>query len=103
MATALSADDKKWRAKDDARTLAEATVIGKDPERLDAAKVAATEMADEQAEQAKAMRGVAGRKGRGAKKDTGTRGKGRSGDVGGDSGGRSTAQPASDYTVFNRV
>lgn len=103
MATALSADDKKWRAKDDARTLAEATVIGKDPERMEAAKAAAQVMADEQAEQAKAMRGVAARKGGGGKKDTGARGKGRKGDVGDDSGGRSTARPEPGYTVFNKV
>lgn len=58
----ISADEKKWRAQDDARMLAEAEQIKQDQTRLDAARQAAKEMADEETERAKAMRKVAGRK-----------------------------------------
>ena len=63
MAPQLSAQDKRWRAEEDARTLAETRVIVKDRERLTAAREAAQRMADEQAEKAKAMRTVANSKG----------------------------------------
>lgn len=63
MAPQLSAQDKRWRAEEDARTLAETRVIVKDAERLTAAREAATRMAAEQTEKAKAMRTVANSKG----------------------------------------
>lgn len=56
---ALTAEDKKWRAENDARVLAEAKVIASDTERLAAARTAAQEMADQQAKEASAMRSVA--------------------------------------------
>ena len=55
----LSEDDKKWKAKSDARSLAEAEVISKDPERLKAAVQAAKELAGEQREEADSMESVA--------------------------------------------
>lgn len=59
----LTAEDKKWRAEDDARTLAQSEVVKSDPERLNAAKEAAKKMAEEDMEKAKAMSHVAGIKG----------------------------------------
>ena len=56
----MSADEKKWRADNDARTLAEAEVIQKDKARLKAAKAAAKSMADEKRREATAMTNVAG-------------------------------------------
>lgn len=53
--------DEQWRAEDDARTLAEAKKIQKDAGRLTRAQQAAKAMADEKAEDAAAMRQVAGR------------------------------------------
>lgn len=52
----------EWRAQEDAFTLAEAKKIQKDPGRLTRAQQAAKKMADERAEDAAAMRQVAGRK-----------------------------------------
>lgn len=43
MARAVSADEKRWRAESDMRTLAEAEEIRKDPKRLAAAKAMAKE------------------------------------------------------------
>ena len=63
MPVALSADEKRWQAEHDARTLAEAEQIKQDEKRLADAQTAAKRMADEEAEKAKAMRKVAGRKG----------------------------------------
>lgn len=54
--------DRDWRAKDDARTLAEAEVIKQDKDRLIAAQDAAKRMAEEKNEEARAMKKVAGRK-----------------------------------------
>ena len=54
----LSAEDKKWQAESDARTLAEADVISQDEKRIKAAKKAAETMSKEQMEQAKAMKKV---------------------------------------------
>jgi len=61
MAIPISADERKWRAQDDARTLAQANVIKQDQQRLAAAKAEARRMAEEQAKEAAAMRGVAGK------------------------------------------
>ncbi len=58
----ISADEKRWRAEEDARVLAEAEKIKTDQPRLDAAQTAAKRMAEEEAERAKAMRKVAGSK-----------------------------------------
>lgn len=52
----------EWRAQEDAFTLAEAKKIQKDQGRLTRAQQAAKKMADERAEDAHAMRQVAGRK-----------------------------------------
>lgn len=46
-------DDKKWRAESDARTIAEAAAIKKDPKRWKAAKTAAKGLAKQQEDQAK--------------------------------------------------
>ena len=55
----LTAQDKKWRAESDARTLAESQVIMQDPSRLTAAAKQAQIMAAQQAKEAKAMAKVA--------------------------------------------
>ena len=55
----LSADEKRWRAEEDARTLAEARVIADDPGRLVGAKRAALRMAEEEKDRASAMNSVA--------------------------------------------
>ena len=55
----LSADEKRWRAESDARTLAEANVITGDSTRLKAARAAAKRMAAEQMKYASAMQKVA--------------------------------------------
>ncbi len=62
MSVPISADEKRWRAESDARTLAEAERIKNDRPRLDSAQAAAKRMAEEEAEAAKAMRKVAGSK-----------------------------------------
>ncbi len=61
----MSKDELKWRAQDDARTLAEAEAIKADPERLKRAQDAAKGMADEAQVKAKAMTSIAGGKVRG--------------------------------------
>jgi len=55
----MIAQDLKWQAESDARSLSESELISKDPKRLKAAKKAAKEMADKQAEEAKAMKKIA--------------------------------------------
>jgi len=62
MSIVMSVDEKRWQAENDARTLAEAKVIVKDSERLNAAKVEAKRMADEKQKEVSAMRSVAGSK-----------------------------------------
>jgi hypothetical protein len=61
MATApkLSAQEKKWQAQDDARTLAMAEAIKNDTARMRAAKREAKKMAEEQEQQAMAMKTIA--------------------------------------------
>ena len=55
----MTAEDKRWQAQDDARTLASANVIREDPDRMSAAQTMAKEMAEEDREKAKAMGKVA--------------------------------------------
>lgn len=63
MNTPISADEKRWRAENDAYTLAEAQTISKDPIRMKAATEAAARMAEEQRKKANAMSSVAKKKG----------------------------------------
>jgi hypothetical protein len=51
--------EAEWRAKDDARMLAEAQVILKDPKRLKAAAKAAEGMAKDKEIEARAMKKIA--------------------------------------------
>ena len=51
--------EREWRAKEDARTLADAKAIMTDKARLKAAAKAAKEIAEYRMEEAKAMRSVA--------------------------------------------
>ena len=69
----LTAEDKKWRAERDARTLIEASIVEADPTRK---KLAAGEMkkiAEETKEKAKAIGKAATRVGRSLKKGKTTR------------------------------
>jgi membrane protein involved in colicin uptake len=59
----MSAEEKRWRAEEDARTLAEAEVIKKDSARLKAAQQAAAKMAKEAADRAAGMSKIASKKG----------------------------------------
>ncbi len=56
---AMTADDKRWEAESDARTLSEAKIINDDEKRLSAATTAADRLAEEKREQAEAMEKVA--------------------------------------------
>lgn len=56
----IANDEAQWQAESDARSLAEAEVIGKDGKRLKAAKKAAKKMAEDQLNNAEAMKDVAG-------------------------------------------
>lgn len=55
----MTAEDKKWQAEYDARTLAEAEAIKQDETRLNAAKEAAKTMVDEKQAEAEGMAKVA--------------------------------------------
>ncbi len=55
----LTAREKRWRAEDDARTLANAQVIQEDPQRHVLAKRAAQRIAKQEKESADAMQNVA--------------------------------------------
>jgi hypothetical protein len=55
----MSAEDKRWEAESDARTMAEATAIRSDPKRFAAAASAAREMGEKKMVEAKAMMGLA--------------------------------------------
>lgn len=57
--TPITADEKRWRAEDDAYTLATANQIRSDPDRLNAAQEAAKRMAEEERDKANAMGKVA--------------------------------------------
>lgn len=97
MAMAESADDRRWRAESDARTMAEAEQIKHDPPRLDAARTAAKRMADEEAERVKGLRKVAGSKGKGTDKQTTGSSDSSKKKISGSSG--NTAK----HNVFNRI
>ena len=56
---ATTAEEKKWQAENDARTLADAEVIKKDGVRLGEAAKAAKTMAEEQQEKATALARIA--------------------------------------------
>lgn len=58
----LTAEQKRWEAESDARTLAEAEVIKQAPGRVRAASTAAKRMADDNQKQADALTKIAGRK-----------------------------------------
>ncbi len=53
-----TADEKRWQAESDARSLSEAKIISDDEKRLAAAKVAAERLAEEERERAEAMEKV---------------------------------------------
>lgn len=55
----MSEEERRWRARDDARTLAAAESIRSDSERLKAASQAANEMLAEEAERLKGLSHVA--------------------------------------------
>ena len=67
----LTAEDKQWQAKDDARTLAEANVIREDADRMSAAQTAAKQMAEDEREKATALGKVASGKQSTAKRPVG--------------------------------
>jgi len=55
----MTAEDKKWRADSDARTLAESKIIEQDQTRMKMAKIAAKKMVKERTDEANAMKKVA--------------------------------------------
>ena len=55
----IAAQDKKWEAESDARTLVEAEAIKSDPKKLNAAAKAAERMAVEEMKKAEAMKNIA--------------------------------------------
>lgn len=59
---ARAAEDRKWRARSDARTLADAERIKNDVSRLKMATKEARKIADEQIKEAQAIAKVAGMK-----------------------------------------
>ena len=97
---ALSADEKRWRAESDARTLAESEVIKNDPPRLEEAKTAAGTMAEKEAEEARAMRKVANTKERKPQAEQTPRRQRENGPAGSEA--QSTPAPNS-FNVFKRL
>ena len=59
----ITAENKKWEAESDARTLAEAHIILQDSKRLKSARNAASKLAKEQADNLEGMLRVAGKLG----------------------------------------
>jgi len=55
----MTEDEKRWQAESDARTLANSDVIKADPDRLQAAGTAAEKMAEDELQEAIAMKKVA--------------------------------------------
>ena len=55
----VTADEKRWQAESDARTLSQGTIIKADENRMAAAKKAADRLAEEEQEQAEALKKVA--------------------------------------------
>lgn len=62
MYTAMSEDEKKWRQRDDARTLAQAEAIKSDKERYAGAIIGAKEIAKEELQRVQGIAKVAGMK-----------------------------------------
>lgn len=58
----LSAEEMKWRARDDARTLARAEEIKADKERMKLAQAGAREILNEESKRLNGLNKVAGRK-----------------------------------------
>lgn len=58
----MTAEDKRWQAETDARTLARTVRIQRDPSRLKAAQVAAAKMAEKERNEAQTMEAVARKK-----------------------------------------
>lgn len=58
----MSAEDLRWRARDDARTLARAEEIKSDPERMKLARQSANEILKEEADRLKGLSKVVGKK-----------------------------------------
>lgn len=85
--------DQEHRARWDAESLAQAEKIKADPERLSRAKEAAKKLADEEAEDARAMRKVAGRR-------TQSRASGPSGST---TRIKKTPTQPNDFNVFKRI
>lgn len=54
----VTADEKRWQAESDARTLSEAEIISDDENRMAAAKVAADRLAEEERKNAEALEKV---------------------------------------------
>lgn len=59
----MTAEDKRWQAESDARTLMEAKVIQKTPERLTAAAKVAKDLASKAEKEATAMKNIAAKGG----------------------------------------
>lgn len=59
--TPMNADERKWRARDDAHALAQAEEIKADPKRLEAARGAARDMVAEEQERLAGLKKAAGR------------------------------------------
>ncbi len=59
MARSIPASEKKWEAESDARTMAEASAIGKDPKRLVAAQRAAMGMVKEKTDELNGLKKIA--------------------------------------------
>lgn len=55
-------EDKRWRAREDAYSLAQAEEVKADPARLEAARKEAQKMVEEEQERLKGMRKAAGQK-----------------------------------------
>ena len=62
MTRPISADERRWRAEDDARTLAESEKIKNDPSRVKDAQAAAQRMLEEEKERLLGLQKVAGKK-----------------------------------------
>jgi len=92
----MTKQEKEWRAKDDARTLATAEVVRNDPTRLSAAKVAAKQMAEDEKEEARAMTRVANMR------RTNTLSSSSDGD-GEKKSKRAKPKPKNPHNVFNKI
>jgi hypothetical protein len=82
----ISPDEKRWRAEDDARTLAQAEQIKADRERLQSAKDAAARLLAEEEERIRGMRKIA-----------------RSSSSATSKKPTSTAKPSNGFNTFERI